>query len=239
VCRHLAYVGPPVALGVSLFDAPHSLCAQARHPDHQRPGRVNQDGWGVGWFGADGRIAGHYRTTTPMWDDTEFPHRDVETGALVAAARLASPGAVLATTGNAPFRHERWLFSLNGYVKDFREGAGDELRAALSAARRAGLAGDSDSEVVFAHVLDRLDAGAGAAQALRDVVARVTAIAGAKLNLLLADGDRVYATRLGNSLFARPGTVVSEPLDRDDAWEEIVEGSIVQLDRDGYRVDAL
>ena len=128
MCRHLAYLGPPIALGSLLFDAPHSLCEQGARPWHQAPGRVNKDGWGVGWFDADGGIDDrYYRTTTSMWDDHEFPYRDVESGAFVAAARLASPGATLDPSGNAPFRADGWLFSLNGYVKGFPEGIGDEL----------------------------------------------------------------------------------------------------------------
>ena len=133
MCRHLAYLGPPIALGSLLFDAPHSLCEQGARPWHQAPGRVNKDGWGVGWFDADRVIdERHYRTTTSMWDDHEFPYRGVESGAFVAAARLASPGATLDPSGNAPFRAEGWLFSLNGYVKGFPEGIGEELRVALT-----------------------------------------------------------------------------------------------------------
>src|SRR5207248_1234558 len=142
------------------FDAPRSLCEQAAHPLHQAPGRVNSDGWGVGWYAPDGTIAGRDRSTTAIWDHRSFAHGDVVSGAFVAAARLASPGATLHPTGNAPFRSDPWLFSLNGYVKEFRDGVGEELRAAVNEQRRAAIAGDSDSEVVFALVLTGIDEGA-------------------------------------------------------------------------------
>ena len=230
MCRHLAYLGPPIALRSLLFDAPHSLCEQAERPWHQAPGRVNKDGWGVGWFGTDGDIDDrYYRTTTAMWDDHEFPYRDVESGAFVAAARLASPGATLEPSGNAPFRAERWLFSLNGYVKGFPDEIGDELRALLSPPRRQALVGDADTEVLFALVLDRLERGSAPAAALAGVVKQVAARTETKLNLLLTDGRAVHGTRFGNSLFARASTVASEPLDQPDDWQEIPEDSLVLM----------
>ncbi len=230
MCRHLAYLGPPIALGSLLFDAPHSLCEQGERPWHQAPGRVNKDGWGVGWFDADGVVDDrYYRTTTSMWDDREFPYRDVESGAFVAAARLASPGATLHPSGNAPFRAEGWMFSLNGYVKGFPDGTGDELRAVLSARRRDALVGDADTEVLFALVLDRLERGSAPAAALASVVRQVAALTEAKLNLLLTNGRAVHGTRFGNSLFARESTVASEPLDQPDEWREIPEDSLVLM----------
>src|SRR4051794_5300962 len=213
MCRHLAYLGPPIALRSLLFDVPHSLCEQGARPWHQVPGRVNKDGWGVGWFDADGHIDDrHYRTTTPMWDDHAFGYRDVESGAFVAAARLASPGAALHASGNAPFRAGGWLFSLNGYVKGFSDGIGDELRATLSARRRDALVGDADSEVIFALVLERIERGRAPAAAIASVVQHVAALTDAKLNVFLTDGRAVHGTRFGNSLFARASTIASEPL---------------------------
>lgn len=228
MCRHLAYLGPPITLRSLLFDAPHSLCEQSARPWHQPPGRVNKDGWGVAWFGPDGTIDDRsYRTTTAMWDDTAFADGNVESGAFVAAARLASPGASLDPTGNAPFRSDGWLFSLNGYVKDYRDGVEHELRAALSGRRRDAIVGDADTEVIFALVLDRLDRGAAPAAALAGVVKHVAAITEAKLNLLLTDGRAIHGTRFGNSLFTRASTIVSEPLDDAGDWREIPEGSLV------------
>jgi glutamine amidotransferase len=229
VCRHLAYIGPPVALRELLFDAPHSLCEQAHHPKHQSKGRVNKDGWGVGWYATVGPVAGYYRTTSTMWDDDAFRAAERTSGAFLAAARLASPGATLDPTGNAPFRADPWLFSLNGFVKEFHDGVGDELRATLTERRRAAIEGDADSEVVFALVLDRIDAGSSPQASLRAVIERVTSLTDAKLNLLLTDGRVVHATRFGNSLFTKPTVVASEPLDGDDAWREVPDCSIVLM----------
>jgi glutamine amidotransferase len=228
MCRHVAYLGPPIALRTLLFDAPHSLCHQARGPKHQTSGESNPDGWGVGWHTPDGEIE-HYRSTTPIWDDSAFAESAVgmESDALLAAARLASPGATIQESGNAPFWSGPWFFSLNGAVKDFHAGIGDELRARLSLARLAGIEGDSDSEVLFALTLDRLDQGVRAEDALAAVVDDVLTLTKARLNMLLMDKTHLAGTRVGNSLFVRAATVASEPLDDDPGWREVPEGSLV------------
>jgi glutamine amidotransferase len=235
MCRHLAYVGPPAGVHALVFGAPHSLCAQARAPRFQQSGDTNPDGWGIGWYEPGAETPHRYRTTTPIWDDAEAAARTagVESAAMLGAARLASPGATIDPTGNAPFAAGPWLFSLNGFVRGFRRGVGDALRSDLSSQRRAGIEGDSDSEVLFALVLDRLDEGDSPRAALAAVVRHVTALTSGNLNLLLTDGHTVVASRFGNSLFVRRSTVASEPLDDDPAWRAVPERSYVELSADG------
>lgn len=235
MCRHLAYVGPPVALRSLLFDAPHALVRQARAPRFQHNGRDNPDGWGVGWSFAGDSRAEHerYRSAETMWEDTSFAG-DEQATTVLAAARYASPGSERSIRNSAPFASGPWLFSLNGYVSGFREEVGPRLRAEVSSRRAAGIDGDTDSEVVFALVLDRLDAGATPGEALCDVTRRVCAESTGALNLLLTDGHDITATALGNSLSVRsePGLLVaSEPLDADPSWVEVDDGALVENDR--------
>jgi len=246
MCRHLAYLGPPVKLHDLVFAAPHSLAAQAHHPQHQDSGHTNPDGWGIGWYDDERDTPALHLTTTPIWKDDAFAEqaRGIGTRTFVAAARLASPGATIAKTGNAPFRDGRWLFSLNGIVHGFAEAVGPKLRAQMSDHRRARLRGDADTEVLFALVLDRIEAGETPADALRAVIADVRAVADASLNLLLTDGHQVVATRSGRSLFLRTGItignaygntigdaaiVVSEPLDDDPAWQAVPDESLITV----------
>jgi glutamine amidotransferase len=229
MCRHLAYVGRPVVISSLVFDAPRSLRTQARTPDHQPPGRINPDGWGVAWYPDHKTPPEEYRSTTSIWDDDTFTDATTCSRAIVAAARLASPGTALDSANNAPFVSSRWSFSLNGFgFHDDREAT---LRAALSPERRAALRGDTDSEVIFGLVLDRVDDGLDPASALRDVTALVDPGDRVRLNLLLSDGATVAATAWGNSLFVRPRDdsflVASEPLDDDPAWARVPDRSLV------------
>ncbi len=225
MCRHLAYVGPPVTLAALLYDPPHSLLRQSYAPRRQRHGIVNADGYGVGWYQPDVRPEpARYRRAGPMWADRSLASlaEVVSSGAFVAAVRSASPPAPIEETGTAPFTDGRWLFSLNGRV------LGDlvALRRQVSARREAGIAGASDTEVVFALLLDRLDAGEAPAPALEGLVATVPG----RLNLLLTDGATIWATASGDSLWwrapggAHPGVVVaSEPLDDDPGWVAVAD----------------
>jgi glutamine amidotransferase len=241
MCRHLAYLGPPVVLADLLFDAPRSLARQAECPRLQISGTTNPDGWGVAWYDEPTTAPEWYRTVTPVWADRDFHARAraVRSGAFLAAARLASPGATLVDTGNAPFVSGPWAFSLNGIVHGFPSGVGDDLRARVRPDRLTAVLGDADTEVLFALVLQQLDDGVDPASAVANVVRDVLEITTGRLNLLLTDGAAVYATRVGNSLCRRGPVLVSEPLDDDPGWAEVPDHSLVVLNPEGTEVTPL
>lgn len=239
MCRHLAYLGPPRSLASLLYEPERSLEIQSWKPKYQRQGAMNADGWGVGWWDPHVRAEpARYRTAAPMWTDRSFRSvaEVVHSGAFVAAVRSATPPSPIVDTGNAPFTAGPWLFSLNGYVRGFRGPVGEGLRRLVSGERAIAIDGTSDTEVLFALVLDALDAGSSAEQALAGVVSEVTHRTEAALNLLLSDGSSVVGTTFGNSLFvlraaglATGGVLVaSEPLDDLDGWEPVPDGSVVR-----------
>jgi len=239
MCRHLAYLGPPRSLASLLYDASHSLEEQSWKPLRQRAGAMNADGWGVGWWDPLVRPEpARYRTAAPMWTDRSFRSvaEVVHSGAFMAAVRSATPPSPIVETGNAPFVAGPWLYSLNGFVRGFRGPVGESLRRDVTEDRAIAIEGSSDSEVLFALVLDALDGGATAEQALAGVIARTTERAEAFLNLLLHDGQAIVATTWGNSLSVLRDTglstggvlVASEPLDEDPEWVDVPDHSIVR-----------
>ena len=240
MCRLFGYLGPAVTLDTLLYAPPHSLERQAFAPRHQVVGRINADGWGVGWYDPAIRPEpARYRTSTPMWADQRF--RDIapllRSGHVVAAVRNASPGAPVEETGSSPFVDDRYLFTHNGFVAGFRDGLGVQLRRGLSERRDAGIRGAADSEVVFAMVLDRLDKGAPMVEAIADVTGELLDITTGCFNFLLTDGDTIVGTRVGNSLYARRHddsiVIASEPWDDDPHWTEVPERSLLVARRDG------
>jgi glutamine amidotransferase len=250
MCRHLAYLGPPRSLASLLYDPPQSLERQSWKPSYQREGAMNADGWGVGWWDPEVReVPARYRTAAPMWTDTSFRSVAdvVHAGAIAAAVRSATPPSPIVDTGNAPFSAGPWLFSLNGFITGFRGEVGEELRRSVSHTRAIAIEGTTDTEVLFALVLDALDAGASPAAALASVTADVLSRTEGKLNLLLADGFGIAASACGNTLFtlvddglAAGGVLIaSEPLDDHSAWVEVPDGSVVEAAIGGLRTTPL
>ncbi len=246
MCRHLAYVGPSVTLEKLIVKPKHSLLQQSFAPRYQTHGTINADGFGVGWYDRDKRLEpARYRTTRQIWADLSFASIAglVSSNAVLAAVRSASPGMPIEETSTPPFTEGPWLFSHNGFVPGFRTGVGRELRRKVSETRALGIAGATDSELLFALVLDRLDAGTPPADALVSVIGLVEELTTARLNLLLTDGERIAATACRNSLFVfddrqLTGAVVvaSEPYDDDAGWEAVKDGSVVEFGDDKLEV---
>jgi gamma-glutamyl hercynylcysteine S-oxide hydrolase len=233
MCRHLAYLGAPATLRSVIVDPPHGLYRQAWAPRFQRPGAINADGFGVGWYPAGDPEPARYRQAVPIWADESFADvaRVTLSGVMLAAVRNATPGTTHGPAAAAPFRHGRWLFSHNGAVDGWPEAVG-VLAATLPAVSLLELDARVDSALVWALVLHRLRGGLAPAEALADT-AEAVAAAGVtgRFNLLLTDGRVIAGTAAGHTLYYRqtPGsiTVASEPGDDEPGWTEIPRGSLV------------
>src|SRR4029079_17412736 len=53
MCRWIAYFGNPIRPRTLLYDTPHGLVEQSRR-DRLAGGHPNADGFGLGWYDADG-----------------------------------------------------------------------------------------------------------------------------------------------------------------------------------------
>lgn len=235
MCRFLAYLGPRVSLESLLLAPPWSLLRQTYEPRHQKRGRVNADGFGAGWYDLAVRAEpALYRRPTPMWSDRTFASLAglVRSPAILAAIRDATVPSPVEESNTPPFAAGPWLFAHNGEVAGYATGGRPALVAGLSAGRAGQLAGTADSEVLFAMVLDRIDAGAPPARALSEVVRSVMESTGGRLNMVLTDGHTLAATACGDSLYLLedvPGLVVaSEPYDDRAGWREIADGSVLE-----------
>ncbi|MFK0100622.1 ergothioneine biosynthesis protein EgtC [Streptomyces sp. NPDC091040] len=234
MCRHLAYLGPPVALGELLSSPAHSLVRQSWEPRRQRHGTVNADGFGVGWYAEGDPVPGRYRRQGPVWGDQTFADlaRVVRSHALLAAVRDATGADPDGEAAAAPFAADRVLFSHNGAVKGW-PGSMASLAATLPPAELLRLAARSDSALVWALVRHRLATGDALAQAVADTVPEVAEAApGSRLNLLLTDGRTIVATAWGDTLWhlTEPGrrtVVASEPYDDDPRWSEVPDRTLL------------
>ncbi|GAA2712138.1 ergothioneine biosynthesis protein EgtC [Micromonospora olivasterospora] len=246
MCRHLAYLGPPVPLGALLLDPPHSLLRQSWAPrDMRGGGTVNADGFGVGWYPPDGGPPVRYRRGTPIWSDATLPELAAATtsGGVLAAVRSATVGMPVLDTAAAPFAEGPWLFSHNGVIRGWPDSVAG-LAGRLPVRDLLTLDAPTDSALLWALVRHRLRAGAEPARAVAETVAAVAAAApGSRLNLLLTDGQTVVASVAGHALSVRrrPGAVLlaSEPYDDDPGWQAVPDGRLVVATAAGVRTDAL
>ncbi|MFG3527304.1 ergothioneine biosynthesis protein EgtC [Streptomyces sp. NPDC047917] len=238
MCRHIAYLGPPVPLGELLTRPSHSLVRQSWQPREQRHGTVNADGFGVGWYAEGDPVPGRYRRPGPVWGDQTFADltRVVRSTALLAAVRDATHADADGEAAAAPFAAGPLLFSHNGAVKGWPHSLAP-LAAGLPPAELLALTARCDSALVWALVRHRLAVGDPLPQAVADTVAEVAAAApGSRLNLLLTDGATIVATAWGDTLsyLAEPGlrtVVASEPFDDDPRWRPVPDRSLLTATR--------
>jgi glutamine amidotransferase len=234
MCRHIAYVGEPVALGELLLRPPHSLVRQSWEPRRQRYGTVNADGFGVGWYADGDPVPGRYRRQGPIWGDETFSDlaRVVTSTALLAAVRDATEAGADGEAAAAPYAAGPLLFSHNGAVRGW-PGSLAEAAAALPAEKLLSLAARNDSALVWALIRHRADAGDDVPRAVAETVREVAAAApGSRLNLLVTDGETITATAWGDTLWylTTPGhrtAVASEPYDDDPLWREVPDRTLL------------
>ncbi|MET0189650.1 MAG: ergothioneine biosynthesis protein EgtC [Pseudonocardia sediminis] len=229
--------------------------------DMRGGGTINVDGFGAGWYpplaapGGDGhavvdpdappqavREGSHgdgpsapvrIRSDQPIWSDTSFAAVAASTLAtgVLGAIRSASPGMPVVSTAAAPFAEDRWLFSLNGMVRDW-PGSLAGLAATLPTLDLITLDAPTDAAVLWALVRHRLRAGHDPATILAEtVLAAESAAPGSRLNLLLTDGTTIWGTAWRHALAVHTDevsvTVASEPTDPLPSWIQVPDGHLV------------
>jgi len=207
MCRLLgAVASEPTQFRLTLHEAPRSLAFLSRE---------HRDGWGIGvydqatgWSLQRGMLCAH--------EDDEF--HEVAAGSrgelLIAHVRKRTVGAITLENTH-PFEKSGWVFAHNGTIEDI-----DWIRKHTSAERLATLRGQTDSELLFAFLLSRLDqarigpSGDGVATD-RVLVGALGELSGhptlGACTFLLSNGRTLYAHRSGRSLFLlerRPGDAV-------------------------------
>jgi gamma-glutamyl hercynylcysteine S-oxide hydrolase len=228
MCRHQAWLGDPRTVASLVLEPECGLVRQSYAPRRQARGRLNADGWGVGFYppGTDEPV--RWRSAMPLWGDASFASVApvLSSGAVLAAVRSATVGMPMDESAAAPFTDGRWLLSHNGKVD----------RSVLPARNDAESV--CDSAVLAAHVFAE---GPGhAAETVRRVAALDPA---AFLNLLMTDGSRILGVTWGDPLsyLVEPDGVVvaSEPWDDDARWVDVPDRHLIEVTRDGVTVTAL
>lgn len=227
MCRLVGIVASEMTeFGLVLKEAPRSLARLS----HQHP-----DGWGVaahggvdsmppsseawrihegagGRMGIDSWRSGEWRVhkgTARAADCHRFEkiaNRSAGT-VLIAHVRQKTVGPTCLENTH-PFMQEGWVFAHNGTIQDQ-----DYLRKGASPSRLAEVRGSTDSELLFAYLLTKLDvvglSNIRSSALARDEATRILAETTSDLrarkvgafNFLLSDGDSLFVHRFGRTLF--------------------------------------
>jgi gamma-glutamyl hercynylcysteine S-oxide hydrolase len=234
------YAGPAIRLGEIVSAPPHSLAVQSYKPREMQSATVNADGYGAALWLDDGHPEpALYRTAAPIWADPNqgWMNERLLVRSAICAVRSATPGIGFELANVQPFAFGRVAFTHNGFVTGFRQGAQRMMREGLGREAYESIAGSSDSEHVFALVLD---AQGGLPERVRKAVLRLEGICAelrrtAVATLLLGDGEQLvgvrwarglppatlYAGRLGQGV-----CLASEPLDDREKWTAIPPGHL-------------
>ena len=247
MCRFVVYTGERTPVAPVMYGGGHSLHHQSFGPKELMNGSINADGYSVAWYheGHPVRVA----DTRPVWQNRDLERMlgTVQATIAVAGIRNASPGMPYGLAAVAPMMLDRWTFTLNGYVRDFRPRFMREFRRGLPDRLHGEIRGTSDTETLFlmtlAEVERGLSLGAALACVTRTAIDAVTREGlDAQLNMVLTDEASAGVIRSGsldrsNSLYvaeastllARGTLVASERLDETSGWEAIEHDHILEI----------
>lgn len=207
--------------------------------DMRGGGTINADGFGAAWWDASSTAHPRsYRNAMPIWSDPAVDGvlADVDATAVMAAVRSATVGMPVERSACAPFTDDTWAFSHNGVVFGWPHVMAD-LAAEVAPVDMLTLPAPTDSAALWV-VLRTLLRHHEPEKALRMLIARVRSVSPApRLNLMLCDGNVLYATTLHHSLSVLRTddavTVASEPLDDNPGWTGVDDCKFV-LARPGH-----
>jgi predicted glutamine amidotransferase len=201
MCRWLAYSGTPVLLEELLYKPRYSLIDQSQH---SRLGveTTNGDGFGVGWYGADGvSEPALFRGVGPAWGDVNLRELAGSVCSRLFLAHIrASTGTPVQQTNCHPFRYGPWLWVHNGAIRSFPVVKRD-LVLAIDRAYYPYLDGSTDSEVMF-HLALTFGLAEDPISAVERMVGFVESVGRAhgvahpvQMTVATTDGNRVWAIR--------------------------------------------
>lgn len=253
----MAYLGIPQPLEELLYKPSHSLIVQSYQPQEMTAGLLNADGFGVGWYHADPSTQPFcYRNVLPIWNDINLVDlaRYVTSHCIVAYVRSATPGLAVDLGNCQPFKSGPLLAIHNGYIENFRQTLYRPMRDKLSDHLYQSIHGTTDSEHLFALILQFLEQLGSNPQDPESVAIALTQAiqltfqlaqpfdlkVGA--NMVLSTGTHLIASRAANqapipTLYwlqqERGVLIASEPLMPGD-WHAIPEQSVAIVDAEGH-----
>ena len=256
MCRFATYLGPPIRLERLVSESEHSLVVQSYQPREMTSGVVNADGFGLGWYNPTvDPTPCIYTNTCPIWSDRNLPGlgRHIASSCIFANVRSATPGQAVDHSNCQPFAYQQLMYMHNGFIENFRHSLMRPIRDALQDEYYLTIHGSTDSEHIFALLLQFLHGQAwtlpAVVSALHQTVEQLVKWAVEKrtqlvLNLVVTNGDFVVACRFASAspapslyyavdsaAFPQAVVVASERLDGSADWQTVPEGQLIAFDQ--------
>lgn len=257
MCRFVAYLGQTVTLERVVSAPAHSLVVQSYRPVEMTSGVVNADGFGVGWYNrALDLTPCVYTNTSPIWGDRNLAalSRHVASDCIFANVRSATADVAVDQSNCQPFAYRQLLFMHNGYIERFRVTLMRKLREVLRDEYYTAIGGLTDSEHIFALLLNRLHGRPVTLPTLMDAVgATISQLrqwadrSGLRLalNCAVTNGEYMVVSRFStvapapslyytvtSPFFSDAAVVASERLYTGPDWIAVPAGSVMGIDRD-------
>ena len=249
MCRLLGYLGSSIQLERILIEPEHSLIIQSYKPQEMTSGLLNADGFGISWYGLDRDSSPYiYRNILPIWNDANLPPlaRYIKSHCFLGYVRSATSNLSVDMINCQPFSHQGLVFVHNGFIDNFRSTLYRPIRDRLSDFAYQRIEGTTDSEHIFALIVNKLEADSNLTlqQALNNTVMNLAKLAEEdniefSANMVLSNGKELAACRYANrkqspslyyikdnSRFSDAVIVASEPLFYGD-WIACPEASLI------------
>ena len=208
MCRLLGYLGSSIQLDRILIKPEHSLIIQSYKPQEMTSGLLNADGFGIGWYGMDRDTLPYiYRNILPIWNDVNLPPlaRYIKSRCFLGYVRSATSSLSVDTINCQPFAHQNLVFVHNGFIDSFRSTLYRPIRNKLSDFAYQRIEGTTDSEHIFALIVNELETNNDLTlhQALNNTVVKLAELAQQddikfSANIVLSNGKELAACRYAN-----------------------------------------
>src|SRR6186713_2189542 len=157
MCRLMAYLGSPIIIDKLLYQPKNSLINQSiSAKEIEEP--LNGDGFGIGWYVPEINYEPvTFVSVNPAWSNRNLRNLapKISTECFVAHVRAASVGDVSESNCH-PFQYKNLLMMHNGGIENFSN-IKRPLRAPLSDELYNWIKGQTDSEHIFAFMLNYLN----------------------------------------------------------------------------------
>lgn len=247
MCRLLGYLGQKIELDKILYKPEHSLIVQSYQPKEMTSGLLNADGFGIGWYHPEKETYPYtYKSILPIWSDTNLIQlsRYIESDCILAYVRSATPGLSVDLNNCQPFTKNNIMFIHNGFIAHFRETLYRPIRNLLDDTYYKLIHGTTDSEHIFALIMQYFDVENNLKIAVEKALDKLTDLAieyktDFSANIVISDGKNSvisrYATRkpvpslyyLQDDLMYPDSMIIaSEPLFEGD-WHSFEENTVI------------